>query len=183
MRRRTVTALGTWIVLTAVGAGCSGVDQPPTTTTVADSADNVIYGLQHRLTTDGIRVAFLEADSAHFYSAPQETRLHQLRVTFFATSGAERSVVTSDSGLYDARSGDMIARGNVVAVTPDGRRLTTSELRYERRSEQITGPEPFVFITADSQRQEGDAFTSDPDFRNVVVTRGRGELGKVEIER
>jgi LPS export ABC transporter protein LptC len=178
-----LTALTAVTVLSAGAVGCSGVDQPPTTTSVADSADNLIYGLDHSLTTDGIRSAYLEADSAYFYTDAQETRLYELRVTFFATTGQERSVVTADSGLYDGRSGDMIARGNVVALTPDGRRLTTSELRYERRSDQITGPAPFVFMTADGQRQEGDAFRSDPDFRNVVVTRGRGELGTVEIER
>ena len=169
--------------LTAGVAGCGGVDQPPTTTGVADSADNLVYGLEHYLTSDGIRRAFLEADSAYFYSAPQETRLYQLRVTFFAPSGEARSVVTADSGLYDARGGDMVAHGNVVATTPDGRRLTTSELRYDRLNDRITGPQAFVFITADGQRQAGDAFTSDPDFRNVAVTRGRGELGQVEVER
>lgn len=171
--------------LAALGSllACGGVDQPPTTTGVADSADNLMYGLEHYLTVDGLRRAFLEADSAYFYGDAQETKLYELTVTFFGSLGEQRSVVTADSGTYDARSGDMVAWGNVVAVTPDGRRLTTRVLRYQRVQDRIEGPEPFVFITADGQRQAGDAFTADPDFRNVVVTRGRGELGRVELER
>lgn len=170
------------VALAAVLA-CGGVDQPPTTTGVADSADNLMYGVEHSLTVDGVRRAFLEADSAYFYGGAQETKLYELTVTFFGSQGEERSVVTADSGTYDARSGDMVAWGDVVALTPDGRRLTTSVLRYERSRDHIAGPEPFVFITAQGQRQAGEAFTADPDFRNVVVTRGRGELGRVDIER
>jgi hypothetical protein len=70
----------------------------------------------------------------------------------------------------------------VVAVSPDGRRLETSVLRYDRNADRIVGPDHFVWTTPE-QRVEGDAFTSDPDLRNVQTTRARGAVGRVQIEK
>ena len=77
----------------------------------------------------------------------------------------------------------MDARGNVVAVTPDGRRLTTTVLRYKRDTQQIEGPAAFVFDSKE-RHLEGESFTSDPDFRNVVTAKPkRGTVGRVELDR
>lgn len=181
--RRVLAGIALPLVIAAAANGCGGLDAPPTTTTAADSADNVVWGVSHNLTEDGIRRVFLEADSAYFYADSEAWKLFEVTVTFFTPSGEERSRVTADSGGYVSRDGDMVVWGNVVAVTPDGRRLTTTELRYARRTDQIEGPEDFVFVTADGLRREGEAFTADPDFRNVVATRARGEVGRVEIDQ
>jgi hypothetical protein len=66
----------------------------------------------------------------------------------------------------------MEARGDVVARTPDERVLTTEVLRFSRAREEISGPEAFVFDGPDGHL-EGDGFTSDPDFRNVLTDRPR----------
>jgi hypothetical protein len=70
----------------------------------------------------------------------------------------------------------------VVAVTPDKRRLTTSVLLYNRATDQISGPNDFVFDGPD-RHLEGDGFTSDPDFKNVVATRPRRGLVRVGAPR
>lgn len=66
----------------------------------------------------------------------------------------------------------MEARSNVIATTPDNRRLTTEILRYDRTNEQISGPSTFVFDSPD-RHLEGDGFTADPDFRQVEAVRPR----------
>ncbi len=165
------------VAAAAIALGCGGTETPTTAFTPADSADQVFFGLEHNLTLDGVLRAKVRADTAYFYQATQRADLQGVRVTFYSPTGEETSKLTSREGSYDWRSGNMEARGNVVAVTPDGRRLTTSILRYDRASNRITGPAPFVFDAPD-RHLEGESFTADPDFRNVVTTRPR--RGRIE---
>ena len=153
-------------------AACGGVDAPPTMAGVRDSADQVLYPLRHNLTVEGVLRAHLEADVAYFYQSVQRVDLVGVTVLFFSPEGRQTSRLTSEKGTYDLRSGNMEAEGNVAAVTPDNRRLTTSVLRYQRATDQISGPNDFVFDAAD-RHLEGESFTADPEFKNVVTTRPR----------
>lgn len=165
-------------LLAAIALGCSEDGTPPSAVAVADTADQVFFGLRHHLTLDGMLRAELEADTAYFYQVPQRADLRGVHVIFYSPQGERTSDLTSRDGTYDWRSGNMEARGNVVAVTPDGRCLTTSLLRYDRPTNKISGPSDFVFDGPD-RHLEGESFTSDPDFRNVATTRPRrGGVGQ-----
>jgi LPS export ABC transporter protein LptC len=159
-------------VLAALALACGNAGAPPTTVAAADTADQIFFGLRHNLTLDGVLRAHLEADTAHFYSASQRAHLKRVHVTFFSPQGLETSQLTSDSGSYDWRTGNMQARGSVEAVTPDRRRLRTSVLEYDRATDRLSGPADFVFDGPD-RHLEGESFEADPDFRNVVTTRPR----------
>lgn len=149
----------------------------------ADTADQIVFGLNHVLTVDGLLRTRLQADSAYFYQAAQIARLRRIKVTFYSPEGRVTSTLTANTGTYEWRTGDMEARGNVVAVTPDGRRLTTSVLRFRRNDQTIVGPDAFVF-DAPERHLEGEGFTSDPDFKNVVTQKPRrGTVGRVPLER
>lgn len=171
------------VLLTAPAAGCGEVQRPTASTVLADSADQVVYGLNHLLTVEGVLRTRLQAATARFYQATQSADLDSVKVTFYSPEGRETSTLTARGGKYDWRSGNMEARGNVVAVTPDGRRLRTSVLLYRRHDQAIEGPNDFVF-DAPGQHLEGEGFTSDPDFRNVVTRKPRrGTMGQLEMER
>lgn len=171
-------------LMLAVFAACGDAGKPPiAAATVGDTADQVIFGLNHQLTMDGGLRTRLQADTAYLFQLSQTSQLRNIRVTFYTAEGRESSTLTAKTGKYDWRNGDMEARDNVVAVTPEGRRLTTAALKYRRSDQSIESPEPFVFDAPD-RHLEGDGFTSDPDFRNVVTRRPRrGTLGKVDIGR
>jgi LPS export ABC transporter protein LptC len=162
-------SVAAWILLCAA---CGGVDTPPTVAGVSDSADQVLYQLRHNLTLEGLLRAHLEADTAYFHQSAQRADLVGVTVVFYSPEGRQTSRLTSQTGTYDWRSGNMEARGDVVAVTPDNRRLTTSVLRYDRLTDQISGPNDFVFDSPE-RHLEGESFTSDPEFKNVVTTRPR----------
>ncbi len=147
--------------------------RPTMTVTAADSADQVLEGMEHLITNDGVRRTKVVADTAYLYEATQLARLKVVKSTFFNTSGIETSTITADSGTYQMRDGSMSAWGHVVAVTPDGRKLRSAELRYDARTQQISSDKPFIYDKAD-QHLEGNGFTSDPDFRNVVTRQPRG---------
>ncbi len=147
--------------------------RPPTTMTAADSADQVLEGMEHFITNDGVRRTRVIADTAYLYEATQLARLKKVKVTFYSVTGAETSTITADSGLYQTRDGSMNAWGGVVAKTPDGRVLQSEELKYDARRQEISSGLPFIFDRP-GEHMTGDAFHSDPDFKNIVAVRPKG---------
>jgi LPS export ABC transporter protein LptC len=168
-----VIAVTAGLVLGALGACKDDAIRPPVTASAADSADQVLEGMEHLITTDGVKRTKVVADTAYLYEATQLARLKIVTTTFFDGNGNETSTVTSDSGTYQMRDGGMNAWGHVVAKTPDGRTLRSDELKYDPRSKQISSDRPFTYDRAE-QHLEGNGFTSDPDFRNVVTKQPRG---------
>lgn len=173
MRRGTVRVLAL-AGLVAMAAACSDEGVKPTVTvTAADTADQVLFKMEHLITTDGVRRTRVVSDTAYIYEPTQLSRLKQVTVTFFDASGFERSSVTADSGLYHMRDGSMTAWGHVVGSTPDGRRLTSEELRYDARTREISSSRPFVFDRP-GHHLEGNGFVSDPDFANIRAQQPHG---------
>lgn len=155
-------------------AACKDDAVRPTMTVVAgDSADQVLEGMEHVITTDGIRRTRVVADTAYIYEATQLARLKKVTVSFFDPGGLETSTVTSDSGLYYMREGSMEAWGHVVGTTPDGKKLRTEQLKYDARTQKISSTTAFVFDKP-LQHLEGNGFTSDPDFANVTAGQPKG---------
>ena len=171
-------ALATVCLLAAsLVASCEESGARPTTTIQApDSADQVLEGFSHYVTNEGVRRSRVEADTAYFYEATQITNLVNVKVTFYDLKGAESSTLTSKTGVYRWQDGSMEANGNVVVVSPDGRRLATERLRYDNASNQISTDRHFTFDRGE-EHLEGNSFRSDPDFRNVVTDRPRGVAG------
>ncbi len=172
MSRRWLPGAGA-CAFAAVAIGCGGVQGPPTTIVDADSADQIVFGLDHIVTTSGVRRVRVEADTAFYYASTQTFELRQMKVIFYTPVGTESSTLTAREGTYHTNNGNMEARIDVVGLTPDGRRLTTSKLTYHRLSDQLRSTDPFVFDSVD-EHLEGDGFTSDPNFMDVQATSIRG---------
>ena len=166
-------------VLTALAALAACRDEgvrPPVTQTAADSADQILFGLVHYVTEDGIKRSLVEADTAYLYDATQTAELKQVKVTFYDQTGAVSSVLTANEGTYFQQGGGMTARGNVIGTAPDGRTLRTTELTYEPNSKKVSTDKAFTFVR-NGNTLEGDGFVSDVDFSNIVVERPRGLEG------
>ena len=158
-------------------AACEDTGVRPTTTVQAsDSADQVLEGFSHYVTNNGILRSRVEADTAFFFDPTQMNELHNLKVVFFDIKGAESSTLTAKRGTYRWQDGSMEASGNVVVVSPDGRRLATEVLRYNNATNTILTDRHFTFDRGE-EHLEGNSFRSDPDFRNVVTDRPRGVTG------
>jgi LPS export ABC transporter protein LptC len=169
------------LVVLVIAMACGRSAGPPTTAVAADSADQVLFGLTHNLTIDGVLRVRLEADTAYFYDPTQTAELFGVTVEFLSPEGKLTTTLTSREGTYFWRMGDMEARGNVVAVTPDRKELKTEILHYNRGRHEISGPAAFVF-NGPGRHLEGDGFTADPEFENVEATGARrGTIRNVEL--
>ena len=75
----------------------------------------------------------------------------------------------------------MIARGDVIVITEEGRRLTTPELKYDQQTNEIASDSAFV-LTEPGRRLEGIGFRSDPNMQNIQILRTRrGNTGVVTL--
>ncbi|HEY7634944.1 MAG TPA: LPS export ABC transporter periplasmic protein LptC [Gemmatimonadales bacterium] len=170
-----VTAFTAFTAFSALACEESGA-RPTATVNAPDSADQVLEGFSHFVTSQGVRRSRVEADTAYFYEATQVTNLRKLRVVFYNIKGEEGSTLTAKSGTYRWQDGSMEADSNVVVVSPDGRRLITERLRYDNATNTISTDRHFSFDRGE-EHLEGNSFRSDPDFRNVVTDKPRGVAG------
>jgi LPS export ABC transporter protein LptC len=167
------------VVLAAVFA-CGNGDRPTATLTPADTADQVLINMTHFVTIAGVQRAKVTADTAYFYSSTQSAEMRTVRITFYDTQGAVTTNLTCREGTYRWQTGDMEGRGDVRAVTTDGRTLRTAVLRYSQTRNEVSSDRPFVF-DGPNRHIEGAGFTSDPEFRNVTATKPRGTGGEFTL--
>ena len=175
-RRAARLVFGLALSAGAVGCGTGGA-RPTATVQAADTADQVIEGFSHFVTSDGIRKSRVEADTAYFFEGPQLALLRHLRATFYDPKGAESSRLTADHGTYRWQDGSMDAQGNVVVVATDGRKLTAETIKFDPKKNEISTDRRFRFEHG-TEFIQGTGFTSDPDFKNVVTDRPHGVAGK-----
>ena len=62
----------------------------------------------------------------------------------------------------------MEARGNVIVITEDGRRLETAQLRYDPQRNEISGDSAFV-LTRPGDVLSGIGFVTDPNLSRIRV--------------
>ncbi|HEX4931870.1 MAG TPA: LPS export ABC transporter periplasmic protein LptC [Gemmatimonadaceae bacterium] len=169
----------TLLALVAVAAACEQPATPPVAqkSVVPDSADQVMFGVRFFLTDGGLRRAELVSDTAYMYDDNTRTELRVVNTTFYKVSGEKDAVLTSKTGSYNIRLGNMEARGNVLLVATDGRKLETPHLRYDPSRNEIASDSAFTITETGGRITQGIGFIGDPDLNNVRVlksTRSRG---------
>jgi LPS export ABC transporter protein LptC len=168
----------------ALSSGCrNDSTKPPVSarSALADSADQVMYGARFNLTDEGVLHAQLHADTAYFFDDNTRVELRHVNSTFFTNTGEKSAVLTSKQGTYHTATGMMQARGNVIVITPDGRKLTSEELRYDQGHNEIASDSAFV-MTEPNRRLTGIGFRSDPNLANIHVLKTlSGTAGAVTI--
>lgn len=167
------------LVAAVLALGCGGEGATPAAgpSVVPDSADQVMFGVHLFLTDAGVRRAELLADTAFTYDDNTRTDLRVVNTTFFKTNGEKDAVLTSRQGTYNVRLGNMEARGDVVVVATDGRKLETPHLRYEPTRNEIASDSAFVLTESNGRVTEGIGFIGDPDLTNVRILRGAKSRG------
>lgn len=173
------------ILLAALFAlGCTGDEAGPVAGEryVEMKADQVLFDVEHYLTTEGVRRALLRADTMYLYRDSAEVGVRQVHLDLFNRRGRKTAVVTAERGRLDTRTESMVARGNVVVVTTEGdRRIETEVLHFSPRRNLIWSDTATTFYKPGSIIH-GTGFTSDPGLNNVEIQHPTGEFKGVEIE-
>ena len=168
-----------WLALLL--SACQGGTRPTATQTVLDSADQVLIAMTHYVTETGLQRARVRADTGYFFSTTQSAEMRNVHITFYDVTGAETSTLTAREGTYHWRTGDMEGRGDVVVVTKDGRTLRSAVMRFSQVRNEVSSDRPFVFDAPGGQHIQGEGFTSDPEFKNLVAKRPSGTGGQLRL--
>jgi len=163
-----VVALAT--VIAAVACQEPGATPPVGRSAAADTADQTLFGVRLMLADHGVQRALLQADTAFSYEDNTRTELRVVRTSFYTETGVKDGKLTSREGTYNSRAGNMEARGKVVVVSEDGRRLVTEQLRYDPQRNEITGDSAFV-LTRPGEELAGIGFRTDPNLSRINVFR------------
>jgi LPS export ABC transporter protein LptC len=137
-------------------------------------ADQVLIGLTHNMTREGVLQGELRADTAYLYNDDSTVRLRVVDVTFYDDQGRPDSRLTADSGRYDLQTGDMAAHGGVVVRdTADSERLETEQLLYDALSNELRTDTAFVWHRGDDVIR-GTGLVTDPSLDDVRIERPAG---------
>ncbi|MEZ4414693.1 MAG: LPS export ABC transporter periplasmic protein LptC [Gemmatimonadota bacterium] len=168
------------LATTILSAAC---EQATTTNVVPPElvnlqADNLVLGMEHEITQNGVRYATLHADTAYYFKDDGKYELLSVSLQVFTTTGVERATMTSEWGELTEATEAMVARRNVVLLLPDrDGRLETSELNYDPMNEKFWSDSATVFTEA-GRVTRGTGFEADLNFTNIRVRgasiRGRG---------
>jgi LPS export ABC transporter protein LptC len=174
MNRKLIGRILVVACLSALTA-CGDSGEPPLVAedvlSLNEEANQVVFGLEHWVTSEGIRRARVDADTAFFIEDRAQVELRVMHVVFFDAAGDTTSILTSVTGTYDWNTQDMVAEQDVVVVNPrDGARVETSILYYNRAEDRIWGDQPTKMWKSDGTVVEGTAFETNSRMDDVELT-------------
>jgi LPS export ABC transporter protein LptC len=141
-------------------------------------ADMVIVDMVSNMTSNGIRKARLQGDTANVFDDSSSVKVKGVKLIFFDEQGVQSGSLTSRTGDFNSATQAMIARGNVVLVTTkDSRRIETEELHYDPQTHQLWSEVQTLMVEGNS-RVTGDGFNADDKFVNFKITNMRGRVDR-----
>jgi len=115
-----------WIV----AAGCGAVFLP-TSSVAQDAQGMVIHGLTFVASHGADRDLVLRAERAHLDPSSNVAHLERVESSVDPQEGTPGFEMTCDEGDLDLATNDFLAKGHVHGKTADGRRFTTTWVRYD----------------------------------------------------
>src|SRR5688500_18060838 len=127
------------LALTMALAACNGTTGPATSDFASLPADQVLVGVEHATTVDGIRRARILSDPTHVFNDSSSVHLIGVNLETYDPNGAVSSKLTSKSGTLDTNTNKMIARGSVVLniMGAQAQTITTEELHYDPQAKRV----------------------------------------------
>lgn len=156
----------------AFGVACTDTKQPPVTgRSIADSADQVLFGANFILTTKGVQRGDLTADTAFVLEETTRFDLRKAHVNFTSETGAPEGTMDANRGVYSTRTQVLEGWGDVFVKLVDGRSLRSPHVVYNQVTHQISSDTSYT-LTRGADTQSGIGFTSTAPPGAKVSTMG-----------
>lgn len=169
-------------LLPAMAAACKDAKEPPVIAapSVADSADQVLYGVHMLLTSKGIQRGELFADTGYVMNDQTRFDFRTVRVNFTTETGAKQGTMRADKAHYDLRTQVLEGWGHVVIDMVDGRTLESPHVKYVQAANDLSSDTTFS-ISSSRGTSTGVGFSADPGFTRFVCRSHCGASGQVTI--
>jgi LPS export ABC transporter protein LptC len=170
---------GALLALTSVAACTKKGSAPPVrATSLADSAEQVLFNVHTLMTVHGVQRGELFADTAYVFDENSRFELRKVRATFNTMTGTKDGVMSADRGRYNLHQQTLEGFGNVSIVTTDGRKLTSPRLKYMQGLNEVSSDTNFTLVRP-GQTVSGIGFKSDPQlthFNIISAPKGSGSF-------
>lgn len=169
----------------SVSSACGDTQGPPVTSRplLPDSAEQMLFGIELTLTDEGIRRAIVKSDTLFTYDDNTREELRKVTARFYTTAGEQQAVLTSEQASHSSRLGTMEARGNVVVISSEGKRLDSPHLKYDPSRNEISSDSAFT-LTEGERVTKGVGFVSNPEMTNMRILAAAQVTGsQVKIPR
>jgi LPS export ABC transporter protein LptC len=159
----------------ATAAACRDTQAVAVTagTTVADSADQVLFTVRYLLVSKGVQRGELLADTAYILGDQTRFDFRRAHVNFTTETGQPQGTMQSDRAVYDMRQRTLEGWGNVVVKMVDGRTLKSPHVTYHEATGQISSDTTYTLARGD-RVQTGTGFTANSSFTQFSCMRNCG---------
>jgi LPS export ABC transporter protein LptC len=166
-------------------AACSdgrGTEVKRGVATAADSADQVLYGVQAPFEVGGIKRGTLYADTMYVMNDMTRFDFTVGHVDFNTELGVPNGSMKADRGRYDQRKQILEGWGHVVIKMVDGRELRSPHIIYNQAQDKITSDTTFEAFDGD-KHSTGIGFITDSHLQKKTCLRSCSGTGQVSIPK
>jgi LPS export ABC transporter protein LptC len=171
-----------FVALAWLASACGQTADPITADYLDLPADQIMTGVTHAPTSEGIRSAIGKYDTVYVFEDSSKLHLKGVNLEMFDATGRKTATLTSLTGELNTSTEAMVARGSVrLVTTTDNRVIETEELHYDPNTRRIWSD------VATTMRLRGDVthsdgFKADDQFEKVEIVRPRGAVPGVKVE-
>ena len=120
-------------------------------------------------------VRYEHPDSVHTLFERGEDGNDRVTATFYDSTGAKTGTLSAESVLFDEEAHTMVATGDVVLESNEGRKLKSEEVFWDKDSRTIEAPH-FVSLTTEDQHIRGYELVADEDLKTWSLSRPTGTV-------
>ena len=113
-----------------------------------------------------------DLDSSYQRLSGDKSKVH---VNLYDTTGAATVSITADQVWYYGQQQRVVADGEVLVLTSDGRRLETEWLEWESGNQKIR-TDRYVHITTPDETVEGTGLEAEEDLSSYQIGRFKAEV-------
>lgn len=172
-----------WLLAATLVAGaCETQAEPPVASAdVANmEADQVMFGVEHFVTGNGVVRGVLRSDTAFMYEDSALVRVRPVNLTLYDEQGDTAGTVVARSGVLNTRTQVMVATGDVVVQEIAGDRIETEELHFDPNRDRVWS-EVATVIHRQGSVLRGSGFTSNTQLTDTRLDSPRGEVQGIEF--
>ena len=163
-------------------AACETQAEPPVASRdVANmDADQVMFGVEHFVTGNGVVRGVLRSDTAFMYEDSALVRIRPVNLTLFDEQGDTAGTVIALSGVLNTRTQVMVATGDVVVQEVAGDRIETEELHFDPNRDRVWS-EVATTIHRGGSVLRGTGFTSNTQLTDTRLDAPTGSVEGLEF--
>ncbi len=167
--RRRVSAVAVVIAASILALACEE-ERPQTATQQIDLPDETVSDFRTQESDSGRVRWTVKAPRANRYNARNIFAMDNPKIEFYDEMGNLQTTLTAKNGEYSLATHDMLAYGDVVAVTYKGEVLETDTLRYLNKEDKIVS-DSFVKLTRGKDVLTGIGLEADHTLESVDIKK------------